>query len=249
MKKKAHGATGVLLTVVLLIFLTPLAGVFALSFFSTGRFSLEEYRAFFADRDLLRSFGNSAKLTLGTLAMQLPLSLLGGLTLSQMRGKARGLLLGALLVMLLLPFQSYMMPLFLLSKAVRLYDHPLAPTLLYAFAPLGPLLMFVFIRAIPGEQFEAAALETSSLLRTARYVVLPQLAPAVMILLLLTFVEAWNMVEPALILFRDDWHRPASVTLNNRDAGTWAASALYALPVLALYLAACLPLRNKGQEH
>lgn len=246
--KKTHPVTGVFLALLLLVFLAPLLAVFILSFFGTGRFSLQAYRAFFADRALLRSFGNSAKLALGVLALQLPMSLLGGLTLAWMRGKARSLLLGALIMMLLLPFQSYMMPLFQLSKAVGLYDHLLAPILLYAFAPLGPLVLFVFIRAIPGEQFEAAALETSSLLRTARYVVLPQLAPALLILLLLAFVEVWNAVEPALILFRDDWYRPASVILNNRDAGAWAASALYALPVLALYLAACPILRGRHGE-
>ena len=231
--------SGVLLGLILVIFLLPVLMIFALSLLHIGEgsFSLtsEQYQGFFADKDLLRRFGNSARITLGTLLLQMPLSMVGGLVLSRLRGWMRNIIAGALLLMLLLPFQSYMMPVFKLCKEHGLYDTQWALILLYALSPLGNLIMFAFIRMIPEEQWEAAALETSSIIRTSLTVVLPQLLPAVVILLLLAFAEAWNMVEPAIILLKDSWFQPASVSLNNLNSVPYAGAAMYCVPILLLY--------------
>lgn len=228
-----------LLGLILFFFLLPVLLIFALSFLNTGdsgfSLTLGQYRDVFADKDLMRRFGNSARITLGTLLLQMPLSMVGGLVLSRLRGWTRNIIAGALLLMLLLPFQSYMMPVFKLCREHGLYDTQWALILLYALSPLGSLIMFVFIGMIPEEQWEAAALETSSIIRTSLTVVLPQLLPAVVILLLLAFAEAWNMVEPAIILLRDSWFQPASVSLNNFHAIPYAGAAMYCLPVLMLY--------------
>ena len=229
----------ILLGLILFIFLLPVLLIFALSFLHTGdgglALTLGQYRGVFADKDLMRRFGNSARITLRTLLLQMPLSMVGGLVLSRLRGWGRNVIAGAMLLMLLLPFQSYMMPVFKLCKEHGLYDTQWALILLYALSPLGSLIMFAFIRMIPEEQWEAAALETSSLIRTSLTVVLPQLLPAVVILLLLTFAEAWNMVEPAIILLKDSWFQPASVSLNNLSSVPYAGAAMYCVPILILY--------------
>ena len=246
-------STALLLGLILLIFLLPVLLIFALSFLNPGdclALTFAQYQGVLADKDLLRRFGNSARITLGTLLIQLPLSMLGGLVLSRQHGYARNIVAGALLLMLLLPFQSYMMPVFKLCKEHGLYDTLWAPILLYAFSPLGSLIMFAFVRMIPEEQWEAAALETSSLIRTSLTVVLPQLLPALVILLLLAFAEAWNMVEPALILLKDDWYQPASVSLNNFQSIPYAGAALYCVPVLMLYgLVAMVLARPRQHEN
>lgn len=229
----------ILLGLILFIFLLPVLLIFALSVLNTGEggisLTLGQYRGVFADKDLMRRFGNSARITLRTLLLQMPLSIIGGLVLSRLRGWGRNVIVGAMLLMLLLPFQSYMMPVFKLCKEHGLYDTQWALILLYALSPLGSLIMFAFIRMIPEEQWEAAALETSSLIRTSLTVVLPQLVPAVVILLLLTFAEAWNMVEPAIILLKDSWFQPASVSLNNFSSVSYAGAAMYCVPILILY--------------
>lgn len=231
--------SALLLGLLLALFLLPVLLIFALSVLHSGdsgfSLTLGQYRGVFADKDLIRRFGNSARITLGTLLLQMPLSMGGGLVLSRLRGWTRNIIAGALLLMLLLPFQSYMMPVFKLCKEHGLYDTQWALILLYALSPLGSLIMFAFIRMIPEEQWEAAALETSSIIRTSLTVVLPQLLPAVVILLLLAFAEAWNMVEPAIILLRDGWFQPASVSLNNFSSVSYAGAAMYCVPVLMLY--------------
>ena len=231
--------SALLLSLILLIFLLPVLMIFALSVLNTGgsgfSLTLGQYQGVFADKDLMRRFENSARITLGTLLLQMPISMVGGLVLSRLRGWTRNIIAGALLLMLLLPFQSYMMPVFKLCKEHGLYDTQWALILLNALSPLGSLIMFAFIRMIPEEQWEAAALETSLIIRTSITVVLPQLMPAVVILLLLAFAEAWNMVEPAIILLKDSWFQPASVSLNNLSSVPYAGAAMYCVPVLILY--------------
>ena len=144
-------------------------------------------------------------------------------------------LITLLLLMLLLPFQTYMFPVFILFRRYGLYNTHLALILLSAFSPLGPLTVYSFMRAIPDEQWEAASLDTSTLFRIVFLVILPQLKPMLATLLLLCFTEVWNIVEPALILLRNDALFPASLSLNDNRAVSWAAATAYFAPILLLY--------------
>lgn len=228
-----------LLLLLLAVFALPVIVVFVLSFLGSGGFSLSQYAALLANENLLIRFGNSALIALGTLAMQLPLAIGGGVYLARGRGWGRRVFLGALLAMLLLPFQSYMLPEFLLFRDTGLYNTRFGLMLLGAFSPLGPLMIYAFMRTIPEEQWEATRLDTSSVLRTLGLVILPQMASALWMLLMLAFAEAWNLVEPAVILIANDKLLPVSTSLNDLKAVSWAGAAAYCLPVVALYGVVC----------
>lgn len=234
------------LILLLVVFALPMAAIFALSLLEGGTFSLRQYAGLLANRDLLIRFGNSAVIALGTLAMQLPLAIGGGVFLARGRRWVRRIFLAALLAMLLLPFQSYMLPEFLLFRESGLYNTRLGLMLLGAFSPLGPLMVYAFMRTIPEEQWEAVRLDTSSLLRTLISVILPQMASALWMLLMLTFAEAWNLVEPAVILIANDKLLPVSTSLNDLRAVSWAGAAAYCLPVVVLYGVVCAAMRKHG---
>ena len=144
-----------------------------------------------------------------------------------------------------------MVPVFRLSKWTGLYDHRMAVILLQAFSPLGPLAVWLFAASVPGEQWEAARLDTSSLLTIYLRIILPQLVPGLCVLGLLCFAEVWNLVEQPLILLADDALLPASLSLNDlelKGAGPYAGAVLYSLPVVILYAATGLVLhRNRKQ--
>ena len=46
-----------------------------------------------------------------------------------------------------------MVPVFKMSRWLNLYDTQLAVILMQAFSPLGPLIAWLLIRAIPGEHW------------------------------------------------------------------------------------------------
>lgn len=248
-RRKVYFPSLLLLSAALMLFLLPILAVlfFSIVKMQDGKLlvSVEEYRIMLQDEWLMRHFANSGIISIGTMMVQLPLSLCLALFLSRGRGKARVIVIGLLILMLLMPFQTYMLPLFQLYKWLGLYDTHVGLILYGGLSSLGALLLTFFIRSIPEEQWEAASMETSSILRITWKVILPQIIPALVILLLLSFAEAWNLVEPAIILLDHDELRPVSVSLNDFHEVSWAGAALYAMPVIVLYIGMLLIVRGR----
>jgi len=127
-----------------------------------------------------------------------------------------------------------------MMKQLRLYNTNWALILPGVFAPFGVFLLTQFMRGMPDDVVEAAALETNSPIRLLFQVVGPMVYPGLVALFLLSFADAWNMVEQPLILLQDSWRYPLSLALNNMR-GTdilsvaFAGSVLYMIPVVFLY--------------
>lgn len=237
------------LLLLLLAFALPMLVLLAASFFQGDLISFlkgetvflqaswQRYATMLENEKLLMQLRNSIRMALGTLILQLPLSVLGGLFLARSSLRGVGLIRVLLLLLLLLPFQSIMVPVFKMSRWLNLYDTQLAVILMQAFSPLGPLIAWLLIRAIPGEHWEAALLDCKSQLTIFRRAIMPQLLPGLVVLTLLCFAEAWNLVELPLILLPDAELRPASLMLNDVRSGSdqYAEAVLYALPILLLY--------------
>ena len=232
------------LAVIVLLFLLPLLMITwnAVVIQSDGgtQLTLTGFRTLLFDPALMRRFANSALITLPAMLLSLVLSASFSLLLSRAHAPVRKGLLAMLLVLFLLPFQCYMLPLFQLCKVIGLYDHRLVLILFESFSPMGPLLLYAFLRTIPEEQWEAAGLETNSQLRIFRSIILPQELPALGLLLIFTFVESWNLVEPAVILLQHEEIKPVSVSLNDFHGVSWAAAALYCLPSVTIACSFCI---------
>ena len=170
--------SAVVLLLSLILFSLPLLVLLLASFIQgNGGLSLLQYQAVFESKEIMTRFKNSAVLSLATLAIQAPVSLLGGFYLAKQTKYRAAVARMFLVVLLLLPFQSIMVPVFRLSKWTGLYDHQIAVILLQAFSALGPLAVWLFVRSIPGEQWEAARLDTASQLVIYTQIILPQLMP------------------------------------------------------------------------
>ncbi len=203
-------------------------------------FTLSRYREVFADEDMMLRFQNSLKITGYSLLIQIPVGLLGGLFLAKSRWKGAKVVLALMMLILLLPFQSIMVPVFRFSKWAQLYDTHLAVILLQVFAPLGPLVVWLLIRQVPQEQWEAALLDCASQTKIFFRAILPQLIPGLAVLVLLCFAESWNLIEQPLILLHDASLLPASMALNDMkgSAANYAGAVMYSLPILLLYILA-----------
>ena len=245
---KKFGA--VLLIGFLALFAFPLLALLISSFaqgslmdFICGKagLSLSQYQAVLESEEIMRRFKNSAVISAAALALQTPVSLLGGFYLAKQRKRRAAVIRFFLTVLLLLPFQSIMVPVFRLSKWTGLYDRQIAVILLQGFSPLGPLAVWLLVSPLPPEQWEAAQLDTASHLTIYGRVILPQLTPGLCVMGLLCFSEVWNLVEQPLILLPDEALRPASLSLNDlelKNTGPYAGAVLYSLPILILYGAA-----------
>lgn len=191
------------------------------------------------------NYENSLILTIGSLLFAMPIGIFSGMLIAFSRRKWQKWLMVLYFIALMMPFQVIMLPLFQLAVQVKLYDTHAAIILLNTFAPLSALVCWVLVRQVGHEQWDAVLLETNSSFVIIRKIILPQIAPGLMVLALLLWSEAWNMVEQPLILLPSKELQPLSIYYNDilNSSSGYAGAVIYALPVIVIYVISSSVLR------
>lgn len=101
------------------------------------------------------------------------------------------------------PWQSYMIPQFILMSEFKLTNTLWAIVLLQAFGAFGVFLMKQFYETVPEELSEAARIDGLSEYGIWRRIMVPLSIPALASLALLTFVNTWNDYLGPLIYLRN----------------------------------------------
>ncbi|GHI95497.1 MULTISPECIES: carbohydrate ABC transporter permease [Streptomyces] len=118
---------------------------------------------------------------------------LAGYAFAKMRFRGRNILMTAVIATLTIPPQLSVVPLFMLMSDIGWngqLESVIFPTLVGAF---GVFFMRQYlIEALPYELIEAAKVDGANNLRIVWSIVLPAARPAMMVLGMLTFVQAWN---------------------------------------------------------
>ncbi|MEU3523358.1 carbohydrate ABC transporter permease [Streptomyces sp. NPDC038707] len=118
---------------------------------------------------------------------------LAGYAFAKMRFRGRNVLMTAVIATLTIPPQLSVVPLFMMMADIGWggkLESVIFPTLVGAF---GVFFMRQYlIEALPYELIEAAKVDGASNIRIVWNVVLPVARPAMMVLGMLTFVQAWN---------------------------------------------------------
>ncbi len=203
--------------------------------------SLAQYRAVLSPGSgFLRMLLNSLALALAICAGQAVVSVLCGYVFAKVRFKGRDALFFVYIVVMMMPFQVTLLPTYIVSKQLGLYDTWWALILPGWISPFGVFLIRQFMLGIPDDMMEAAELDTSAPHHVLLHIVIPALTPALVTLMILTFAESWNMVEQPLILLRNSSSYPLSLLLNDivqkSLSYTFSGAVLYMLPLLILYL-------------
>ena len=94
--------------------------------------------------------------------------------------------------------------------------------------------------SIPYALVEAAQLDGAGHYRIFYRIMLPLMKPGIAALIILLFVDYWNMVEQPLIFLKDAFKQPLSLylsTLHKEAQGIgFAASLIYMAPMVLLFL-------------
>jgi multiple sugar transport system permease protein len=128
---------------------------------------------------------------------------------ARVRFPGRDLLFVLYIGTIAVPWQSYMIPQFILFARFHLTDTLYSVMLLQAFGAFGVFLMRQYYLTIPEELSEAARLDGLSEYGIWRRIMLPLSVPAIASLSLLTFVTTWNDYLGPLIYLRS----PGNYTL------------------------------------
>ena len=193
----------------------------------------------FSGSEYLRMFWNSLFIALTTALGSTFVGLIVGYVLAKCRFRGREILRYLYIVIMMMPFQVTLLSNYILVRRLSLYDTMWSMIIPGIFAPMAVFLVSQFIRGIPDDEIEAATLETTSPIRVLIHVVAPRVYPALLAAFLMSFAEAWNMVEQPLIYLSDESMYPLSLALNSVDSGdisiAFAGSVMYMLPIILLY--------------
>jgi multiple sugar transport system permease protein len=199
--------------------------------------------------DLVRSLVNSGIFTGGVILGTVVFGVLAGYALARLHFRGRGTLFALLLLVLVIPFQLLLIPLYvLIVRGYGLADSYLGMILPFAINSTAVFIFRQFFLQLPDDLFSAARIDGAGELRILWSVALPLVRPALLTAVLLTFIGPWNeFLWPFLVTKQADM-QPLAVSLANyisnvagRAANPYGAilagACVLAAPAVALFVA------------
>lgn len=174
---------------------------------------------------------NSLKIALPITLGSLFVSLLTAYGFTVWEWRYKEIVFGVYIVVMLMPLQGVLVPNYIVADALGIKNSYLAIILPGIFSPFGVFLMRQSMKMIPPAYFEAARMDGAGNWYIFWRIVIPQLKSSIAALLMLTFIEYWNLIEQAVIFIDDYAREPLSVYLSRIAEGrmglVFAASCVY----------------------
>jgi N,N'-diacetylchitobiose transport system permease protein len=189
---------------------------------------------------------NSLTVTLGAVLMSLVVALLAAFAVGRMRWHGRRAFILMVFVAQMAPWEALLIPMYVIARDTDMLDKLSMLTLVYFMTTLPFTIVTLrgFLAAIPVELEEAAQVDGCTRPQAFRRVTFPLLAPGLLSTSLFGFITAWNEFAFAntLIIKNQDartlpvWLSSFSNVFGTDWGATMAASSLFMLPVLAVFL-------------
>lgn len=202
--------------------------------------TLEQYgKVLVGSPRYLMMFWNSVFMVVPIIAGQTLVAALAAYAFSKLQFRGREPLFLVYVLTMLMPFQVTLVPNYIMADKLGLLNSPNAIILPGIFAAFGVFMLRQFMLDIPYAYIEAAKIDGAGHLRIFYKIIIPMIKPGLAALVILLFVDYWNMVEQPLIFLDDPFKQPLSVYLSriNGEPGiAFAASMLYMAPMVLLFL-------------
>jgi len=207
--------------------------------------TLDNFRQAFDEQPLLHAALNSLLAAVGAAVIAVVIATPLAYVMARHRSALTRAATGWVVVSQAFPLVLVIIPLFLVLKNLRLINSLAGLTLVYVVwaLPFALWMLAGYVRAVPAEIEEAAAVDGAGRLRTLVSVVAPLLAPGITATGLFAFVTAWNEFFFALVLLKTPEKQTLPVVLTHfigaegvADLGPLAAAAFLAtLPSLVVF--------------
>ncbi|MFB8244526.1 carbohydrate ABC transporter permease [Streptomyces sp. NPDC001046] len=207
--------------------------------------TLGNFRQAFDEQPLLHAALNSLLAAASAAVVAVLIATPLAYVLARRRTRLTRAVTGWVVVSQAFPFVLLIIPLFLVLKNLRLIDSVPGLVLVYVVwaLPFALWMLAGYVRAVPPELEEAAAVDGAGRLRTLVSVTAPLLAPGLVATALFAFVTAWNEFFFALVLLKTPEKQTLPVVLTHfigaegvADLGPLAAAAFLAtLPSLVVF--------------
>ncbi|WP_405957048.1 carbohydrate ABC transporter permease [Streptomyces phaeochromogenes] len=207
--------------------------------------TLANFRQAFDEQPLLDAALNSLTAAVGAAVIAVLIATPMAYVMARHRTRLARAATGWVVVSQAFPFVLVIIPLFLVLKNLRLINS--VPGLIMVYVvwalPFALWMLVGYVRAVPTELEEAAAVDGAGRLRTLVSITAPLLAPGIVATALFAFITAWNEFFFALVLLKTPEKQTLPVVLTHfigaegvADLGPLAAAAFLAtLPSLVVF--------------
>lgn len=206
--------------------------------------NFQHYISIFTNSKILTWMGNTIRNSFLSLVFILLIGFVVGYFLSRYKFRGRKALYGYFLVGMLVPVHALMVPMYVLFTKMGLTDNWFTLVLPYTALslPIAIFLVESYVKSIPLEVEEAAAIDGSSLHRTLFSIILPMCKPILVTVGIIQFFYVWNEFTFSLILIDSEkWMTvPEGITLFKGQFTTdypkmMTAMLIAILPAVVLY--------------
>jgi raffinose/stachyose/melibiose transport system permease protein len=136
-----------------------------------------------------------------------------------------------------------LIPQFQLMLSLGLYNNPIGYIMLFLVNPIGIVILVNYVKTVPRELDEAAAIDGCGYFRYVTTVILPLIQPAVATVAVLHAIGIWNeLILPTIYLTNKDYYpiTRGMIVFQGVYGSNWptlaAAVLLMTLPMLILFL-------------
>lgn len=198
------------------------------------------YTVLFKSPDYLLKFWNSVILVVPIVIFQLITAAFAAYGFARLKGRLKEIIFFVYIIVMLMPYQVTLVPNYLVSDFLGILNTRWAIILPAVFTPFSVFLLTKIMRRIPVSLIEAAKLDGAGEMQIFRYIALPLCKSVMYSVVILVFIDYWNMVEQPLILLSDTNLYPLSVFLSKINSGeiglAFAVATIYMIPTLLMFL-------------
>lgn len=207
---------------------------------------LQNYLRAWVGGKFVRFFFNSALIATVTIVATVFLSLTLGYAFVRMKWRLSALFLNIILLGMMIPIHATLLPNFLMFRTIGglldSYQGLIIPYIAFSI-PIAVFVMTGFLESIPASLDEAAVLDGCGAYGIIFRIIAPLTKPAVVTVIVLTFLSSWNEFIMAVSFLNSDRFRTLPFSVINfqgqysSDYGAqFAVMALTAIPAIIVYI-------------
>lgn len=172
---------------------------------------------------VVRRVTNSAVVSAITVVGTIALSTLGGYGFARFSFRGKNVLFILVLSTLMIPFQSILIPLFVMLTTVDLHNNLFGLALVYITfqLPFGIFLMRNSFLSVPQEIEESALLDGCTSFTVLYKMLLRLVLPGIVTVAIYAFINSWNEFLAALIFMTDQDNFTLPIFLSNVRSGLY----------------------------
>lgn len=195
---------------------------------------------FLLDPAYLMKFWVSIMISVAIVIGQVVISCFSGYGLAKFNFPFKNVVFYFVIILMMLPVQVTLVPNYLIFNKLGLINSYLSVILPGVFGTFGVFLITQVLSSIPNDLIEAAKIDGANHFQILMKIIIPCSKTGIASLVILSFIDSWNMIEQPLAFIKDYLKYPMSIFLSRINETrldiAFVCGVLAIIPVFILFL-------------